>query len=186
MLDAFESHLHLHVAEMARRRLFVHAGVVGWKGQAIVIPGRTFSGKSTLVAEFVRAGAQYYSDEFAVMDDQGLVHPFNRPLTMRENGGQSRKRYTAEALGGSAGARPLPVGLLLVTQYKSGGGHWRPRELSAGKGALALLDNAVSARRQPEKALGAVQRAMCQAQGLKGKRGEAKEVVDYVLHTLDR
>src|SRR5262245_63808549 len=27
-IDAFESDLHLHVSEMARRRVFVHAGVV--------------------------------------------------------------------------------------------------------------------------------------------------------------
>src|SRR5581483_1853880 len=29
-LDAFESHLQLHVAEQAQQRVFVHAGVVGW------------------------------------------------------------------------------------------------------------------------------------------------------------
>ena len=44
--------------------------IVTWgRGRAIVIPGRTFSGKSTLVAELVRAGATYYSDEYAVEDE---------------------------------------------------------------------------------------------------------------------
>lgn len=50
-LEALESDLHLYVAERARRRFFVHAGVVGWRGRAIVIPGRSFSGKTSLVAE---------------------------------------------------------------------------------------------------------------------------------------
>ena len=45
LLDGFESHLQLTVAEYAPRRVFVHAGVVGWKGRAIVIPGMSFSGK---------------------------------------------------------------------------------------------------------------------------------------------
>src|SRR6266545_992806 len=54
--DAFESDLQLYVAEMSPRRVFVHAGVVGWRGQAIVIPGRSFSGKTTLTATLVKAG----------------------------------------------------------------------------------------------------------------------------------
>src|ERR1051326_6942658 len=74
LYQILESDLQLHVAEMARRCLFVHAGVVGWGGRALVIPGRSFSGKSTLVAALVRAGATYYSDEYAVFDAQGRVH----------------------------------------------------------------------------------------------------------------
>ena len=64
------------MAAETRERVFVHAGVVGWKGHAIVIPGRSRSGKTTLVAELVKAGAEYYSDEFAVLDAEGRVHPF--------------------------------------------------------------------------------------------------------------
>lgn len=47
VLNALESDLQLYVADRARWRLFVHAGVVGWGGRAIVIPGRSSSGKST-------------------------------------------------------------------------------------------------------------------------------------------
>src|SRR5438876_6947053 len=101
VFDTLESDLRLVVAEFARHRVFVHAGVVGWKGKAIVIPGRSFSGKSTLVAELVRAGATYYSDEYAVLDVEGNVHPYPRPVVMRENG--ARKKYTAEELGGIGG-----------------------------------------------------------------------------------
>ena len=75
-LDAFESDLQLYVAEEAPRRVFVHAGVVRWRGKAILIPGRSFSGKTTLTAELVKAGATYYSDEYAVLDGQGRVHPY--------------------------------------------------------------------------------------------------------------
>ena len=55
-----------------------HAGVVGWRGRAIVIPGRSHAGKSTLVAELVRRGAVYYCDEFAVLHETGRVHPYRR------------------------------------------------------------------------------------------------------------
>src|SRR5207249_290373 len=88
LLQAFASDIERYIAEAARRKLFVHAGVVGWRGRAILIPNKTFTGKTTLVAEFVRAGATYYSDEFAVLDGQGRVHPFPRPLSLRANGGK--------------------------------------------------------------------------------------------------
>jgi hypothetical protein len=58
-LEHLGSALHFGVAIAARRRLFVHAGVVGWRGRAILIPGRTCSGKTTLTAALVRAGATY-------------------------------------------------------------------------------------------------------------------------------
>jgi hypothetical protein len=56
VLEAFETSLQHYVAEMAPRRLFVHAGVVGWREQAVLIPGRSFTGKTTLVAALVKAG----------------------------------------------------------------------------------------------------------------------------------
>src|SRR5512132_3614681 len=86
VFETLESDLRLFVAELARHRVFVHAGVVGWKGKAIVMPGRSFSGKSTLVAELVKAGATYYSDEYAVFDSRGRVHPFLKPLEIRAQG----------------------------------------------------------------------------------------------------
>jgi hypothetical protein len=74
LLKTFESELQLLVAEFARGRTFVHAGVVGWKNQAVVIPGTSFSGKTTLVTKLIQAGAKYYSDEYAV-DGQIRARP---------------------------------------------------------------------------------------------------------------
>src|SRR5882762_5729777 len=37
VFETLESDLRLFVAELATHRVFVHAGVVGWKGQGIVI-----------------------------------------------------------------------------------------------------------------------------------------------------
>src|SRR5947207_12547351 len=76
VFEAFERDARMFVAEHARRRVFVHAAAVGWKGKAILIPGESMSGKTNLAAEFVRAGATYYSDEYAVLDDHGRVHPY--------------------------------------------------------------------------------------------------------------
>jgi hypothetical protein len=185
VFDTLESDLRLVVAEFARHRVFVHAGVVGWKGQAIVIPGRSYSGKSTLVAELVKAGATYYSDEYAVFDSRGRVHPFHKPLEIREEGSATQSRITVEEIGGQRGVKPLPVGLVLLTQYKSGS-RWRPRKLSAGEGVLGLLANTVSARRSPEKALATLQHVVGRADVLKGTRGDAGPLLDAILEKAAR
>ncbi len=75
--------IRLTIAEFAVDRVFLHAGVVGWKGKAIIIPAKSFEGKSTLVKTLTKFGAKYYSDEYAVLDENGLVHPFPKMLSMR-------------------------------------------------------------------------------------------------------
>ena len=57
VLDAFERHAELLAAERATDSLFVHAGVVAWNGRAIVMPGASFAGKTTLVQAWLEAGA---------------------------------------------------------------------------------------------------------------------------------
>lgn len=183
-VDGFESDLQLYVAEMSPNRLFVHAGVVAWRGKAVVIPGRSFSGKSTLTSALVKAGATYYSDEYAVLDANGRVHHYARPLSIRENGGMTKPtKYAVESLGGRAGYKPLPVALVVVSKYKPGA-RWRPRQLSAGEGALELIANTVSARREPKKVLSTLELVVAGAPVLKGFRGDASQLVDFILEAL--
>lgn len=185
IFERLESDLRLFVAEVARHRVFVHAGVVGWKGKAIVIPGRSYSGKTTLVSELVKAGATYYSDEYAVFDSRGRVYPFPKPLEIRASGGFKQVKVGVENFGGRTATKPIPVGLVMITKYREGA-RWKPRSLSGGQAVLALLANTVSARRHPEKALGALQKAVAVAQALKGVRGEAGKLASSILATLEK
>ena len=184
LVETFESDLNSYIAQSAQQWFFVHAGVVGWKGWAIIIPGRSYSGKTVLVKQFLQAGAKYYSDEFAALDGQGWVHPFPRLLSVRAEGCQTRTRIRAEDLGSKTGTGPLPVGLLLLTRYKADA-HWQPRVLSPGRGVLALLANALTARSRPVLALATFERATVRARVLKSIRGDAKETVESVLKSLD-
>jgi hypothetical protein len=79
-LAVLDSQLRMYVASAAPDTIFVHAGVVSHHGKAMVMPAESFGGKTTLVTALVRAGAIYYSDEFAVIDRDGLVHPYAKPL----------------------------------------------------------------------------------------------------------
>jgi hypothetical protein len=180
VLDAFESHVQLTVAEYAPRRIFVHAGVVGWNGRAILIPGLSHSGKTTLVDQLIRAGATYYSDEYAVIDERGRVHPYPRALGMRGPGSDQATKVRAADIGAKVGLKPLRVGLVVSTDYKNGA-RWRPRQVTRGQGVLELMSHTVSARSQPELALRALPAALESARILKGVRGEAAEIVDSIL-----
>ena len=182
LYNVFERSLRLYIAEEARGRLLVHAGVVGWRGKAIVIPGESMSGKSTLVRELVLAGARYYSDEWAAFDSRGRVHPVPRPISIREDGYHPRLKrdYAVGELGGRVGKTPLPVGLILLAPYKPGA-RWRPQPLSPGLGALQVLAHAFGVRRRPEETLATLQRVVKHASILKGARGEAGEVVKSIL-----
>ena len=183
-LDLFEADLRLCVAYKARRRVFVHAGVVGWKGEAIVIPGRTFSGKTTLVAALIKLGAEYYSDEYAVLDLKGRVHAFPRPLSVREGSAPQGTPHSIEEFGAVAGKKPLPMGLVVDTHYRDGA-LWRPREVSRGAAVLALLNNPVSARSRPARNMPVLRRAVSEASAQKGVRGEAEGVAYRILSEVD-
>jgi hypothetical protein len=184
LLDEFESHLQLTIAEYAPRRIFVHAGVVGWQEKAILIPGASFSGKSTIVAELLRAGATYYSDEYAVIDARGRVHPYARELRLRATGLSGVKRMRAADFEAETGSRPLPVALVISTRFKEGT-RFRPRELTRGQAVLELLANTVSARSQPEMGLAYLTSALEPATALKGARGEAGEIVEWILKSVE-
>lgn len=181
IFEDFEPRVKMYVAEMARRRVFIHAGAVGWQGKAIIIPGRSMSGKTSLVAALVRAGAIYYSDEYAVLDGAGRLHPYPQPLAIREEGTYEQKKCRVEEIGGVTGTKPLPVGLVIVSKYKTGA-PWRPAPLSVGQSVLELLAHTVPARRKPEFVFPTLQKAASAATALKGVRGEAEETAKLILN----
>jgi hypothetical protein len=189
-LVMLESQIHGHVALEAPNHVFIHAGVVSDGNGAIVIPGISFSGKTTLVRALVEAGAVYFSDEFAVLDELGLVHPYPRRLSVRPLliGESTTLRdptieTSVEQLGGVAGAEPSPVGMVLVTHYRPGA-DWDPREVKGGARALALLEHAVPARSRPQQTLHHISLAVRDAVTLEGPRGDADELAPRLLDTL--
>jgi len=184
-LRTLESQLELIMAYSAKACLFVHAGVVGWQGQAVVIPGRSFSGKTTLVKALIKTGATYYSDEFAIFDPQGRVHPYPVPLSIRDESGQNPKNHLAEEFGANTGIDPLPVGLVVSTEYHAGA-TWRPRKITPGRSMLALMDNTVAARKGPEISMPILKQVATNATAVKSKRGEADDVASVLLEMVSK
>ncbi len=148
-----------------------------------MIPGLSFSGKTTLVKHLVQSGAKYYSDEYAVLDGRGWVHPYPRPLGLRSPDSTRTEKIRVEDLGGATGSRPVPVNLIVSTTFKAGA-EWRPQRLSAGNGVLELLSHTVSARRRPGLALTTLPKVTANATVLKGVRGEAGKTADAILEKV--
>jgi hypothetical protein len=162
------------VALHAPEDVFIHAAAVGWRGRAIVLPGYSYAGKSTVAAELVRLGATYLSDEYTVLGPDGLVHPFARPIGMRARDGRSSAQLPLASLRGAVAATPLRIGHVIVTRYVSGA-RWRARRLTAGQSALSLLAHAVTARTRPIPTLARIAHALgADVAGWEGDRGEVE------------
>jgi hypothetical protein len=185
-LGVLESEIRHGIAAAAPRRTFVHAGVVGWRGRAIVVPGRSRSGKTTLVAALVRAGASYLSDEYAVLDERGRVHPFAKPLSVRGPSGCDRHaaRVPVEALGGRVASRALPVGVVAFTTHRPGAA-WVPALATRGQAVLEMLRHTAPARLRPQAVLSTLDAATAGALLLTGDRGEADAAARALLRSLD-
>jgi hypothetical protein len=183
-VHVLDAQLRSRIAFLARDRIFVHAGVAAREGQAIVIPAPSFAGKSSLVAALVAAGATYYSDEFAVLDGDGRVHPYPKPLSLRAAYERYGDRQTAEGLGGNVGEGPADVSLIVVTRFVPGA-EWSPTRRDSGVGALALLTNAIPAQARAREATRATARAAVGAVVLEGERGEARIAAERLFQILD-
>jgi hypothetical protein len=184
ILERLTQELMVYVADLAPERVFVHAGVVGWRGRALVLPGTSFAGKTTLVAELVRAGASYYSDEYAVVDAGGLVHPHARDLQMREPGRPEQKGLAVAELLGHAGVEALPVARVVFARYVAGG-EWQPQPLSAGLAVLEMLRHSIPVQRTPARVMATLAAMMEPATAWRSERGDAAATARMLLAGLD-
>jgi hypothetical protein len=116
------------------------------------------------VAELVRAGAAYLSDEFAVIHG-GRVMPCPKPLSVRvPREGNRQRPVGVSALGGWQQHRPIPVGLVV----------------------LSLLPHTVLARIAPREVLAALESVVRSAPVVRVKRGNAREAARRILAWMER
>jgi hypothetical protein len=182
LLYTLEHEFEEYLAVTAREHVFVHAGVVTWKGRAVVLPGRSRAGKSTLVAALLEAGATYFSDEFAVLDAHGRVHPYARRLSLRRPGGTDR--VPAETLGVDIGSDPAQVGMVVRTEYRPGA-EWRPHRLSPGQALMELANHTRPEAAQSTRGQDTLSRFAESIPTYKGPRGDAAVCAREILRALE-
>lgn len=161
-------------------KIYLHAGAVVWKNLGILLPAASFAGKTTLVREFIEAGADFYSDDCIILDAEQRMHPFPRDLAIRtEHGRVHRNARYFNAKNGVGAAR---VDLIIFAEYAENAG-WRGHRLSGGTGVLKLMDNFYNRSTiglMPEQIIKTLTKLIEHAQIFGGRRGAARQVVEWV------
>ena len=161
-------------------KFYLHAGAVVWNGVGILIPGESFAGKTTLVKEFIKAGAEYFSDDCIILDSQGYLLPFSRALAIRTDAG--RVFRNADYFGAETGKTKAKLDLILFTGFEKNA-IWNPSELSRGQAVLELMNNFYyksSILKMPAEVIKTLTRITEKTRLLGGKRSEAAEVVRWI------
>ena len=161
----------------------VHAGVVAWNGRVLLFPGASHAGKSAIVRECLRRGATYFSDEYALIDAEGCVHPYPRPLLVRDCGDEQHP-VLARELNSRVGDAPLPLGWIFAVAYRPENG-WSVAAMSQGEALMTLLGNTPHTLKDSPEMIGIFQRAVSDAQCFAGTRGDAAEAFDKILQLID-
>jgi hypothetical protein len=142
------------------RRLCIHAGVLTHSGGALVIPGTSGHGKTTLVAALVQAGFGYISDEVLALDrsDATLV-PFARPLAIgsdvwpllqldpADRPGPGREAFVDPRVLGQLGHASTVSDVVLS---RRAGGRPRVEQISGADAVAALLRHSFNHFQAPE------------------------------------
>ncbi len=179
----------------ATPHLAMHAAVLSRHGNALVIPGPSGHGKTTLAAALLQAGWDYVSDEALCLRwDDAQVVPYPRPLALSP--------WASELLGlagvpaadeviirpAAAGARPTPltpgmspkVRHVMTLERVDGEAQLVP--LHRADGLAALLQRGFTHHRHPAKALvvvaGLIQGAECWRLRLSDPRAAADLVTE--------
>jgi HprK-related kinase A len=99
-LLAGEMGMNLQVALGQRRYLLLHAAAVERDGRALLMTGLSGAGKSTLAALLGERGWRFMGDEFALLGlDDGLLHPFPRAVSLKNDALSLFAGLAAERLG---------------------------------------------------------------------------------------
>lgn len=139
-----------------RAHYFVHAAVLVHHGRAIVLPGLSRAGKSTLGLALVLAGARFLSDELLCYTHAGRAVALPRafkirdecvryfPELAREFVGTGEGRFLPfSALPADVVAPPAPVGALVVPCWSSGAADV-PVAITRGEALLALAASSLN------------------------------------------
>jgi len=180
----FNGVVRVHVASLAKSWVFIHAGVVERNGRAIIIPGHSRKGKTTLVGELIRCGAGYMSDEYAVLDSDGFVHPFDRDLAVRITADQQPSPTDPASFGGKRATKPIPAGMVLFTGFVENA-RWNPQTVSLGNAILDSVPEVIPISFNTEFVLKVLNTTFNRAIIVRSDRGEARLTAPRILEFFD-
>jgi hypothetical protein len=162
----------------------VHSGVVVYDGVAVLLPGQSQSGKTTLVRELISRGAEYSSDEYAVIESSGRIYPWPRALMVRDADAVQHPMPAAD-LGAGVRSGPSRAGLILFLQYDSDA-RFHVNPVSQSGALLGLLRNTPHTLADNPRILQPLTSVVTAAVAYEGVRGDAAEAADGIESMITR
>jgi hypothetical protein len=162
----------------------VHSGVVVYDDVAILLPGQSQSGKSTLVRELIARGAEYSSDEFAMIDRCGRIHPWPRALMVRD-ADSVQHPIPARDLGANVRSVPARAGLILFLRYDRDA-RFQVSPVNQSGALLGLLRNTPHTLADSPRILQPLTSVVTAAVAHEGVRGDAAQAADGLERMLTR
>jgi hypothetical protein len=172
-------------------RVAVHAGVVAISGKAIMLPGKSGSGKTSLVRQLLRCGASYFSDEYAIIDSNGLLYPYPRALMVRDENQEQHPVLAAEVQSAgktpangdrpiTAAIEPAVAGQILFLEYEAGSS-FEVHPISHGETLLGLLANTPHVLAEKPEIMAPLVALSRSTVAFEGRRGEVALAADEIL-----
>jgi hypothetical protein len=166
------------------RETAVHAGVVAYHGKAIVLSGPSGAGKSRLVQELLRQGAEYCSDEYAILDALGNVRPYPRALMIRKDG-EEQHPVLASDFGAKVRTEPAPVALILFLRYQPDAPGLDMAPLDRSEALIRLLQNTPQVLAEKPDVIEPLTAAVSRAVSFAGVRCDAAETAAEILRLAE-
>jgi hypothetical protein len=167
-----------------QRETAVHAGVVAYRSKAILLAGPSGSGKSRLVQELLRQGAEYCSDEYAILDTLGNVRPYPRALMIRKDG-EEQHPVLASDFGAKVRTGPAPVALILFLRYQPDAPGLDIAPLDRSEALIRLLQNTPQVLAEKPDVIEPLRAAISRAVSFAGVRGDAGETATEILRLAE-
>ena len=169
--------------------LLLHAGAVSRDGRAVLFPGESGTGKSTMTAACVQRGLDYVTDEMVALEIDSLaVAGFARPIMLTGwaatrlgldvPGIGGKLSVTPELLGGAT--VPGTVRAAHVVSLRHGGAATSLEPMTAGETLTALLRASFNHYRHGERAWSAAAELASSVQGWRLDFAELAPAVDAV------
>ena len=87
------------IDEPSEDRLILHAAAAARDGRGVLLPARTRSGKTTLVAALLDRGFAYLTDEAASVDADLMIEGFPKPLSVERGSFEALAHYEPRTSG---------------------------------------------------------------------------------------